>query len=301
MSGITRVGMVGFGEVGQILADDLGTRTEVDLQSFDLLFADATSIPSQAAAARRNVIASHSAAAAAAGCDLIISAVTASEAVKAARSVAGSISSGSYFLDLNSVSPSTRRAAAEVIEAGGGRFVEGALMSPIGRLRVEAPILLGGPHAAAFSAVAGSLGFSNARAFSDSLGQASAVKMCRSVLIKGMESLLAESLTAAGRYGVADDVLASLDDLLPLDDWPSKARYMISRSLQHGERRAEEMREVAETIAEAGLNPFMSAATAKRQEWAAQFAAARDEDLTNMLDALARTGNTDPPREGLDG
>jgi hypothetical protein len=62
---------------------------------------------------------------------------------------------------------------------------------------------------------------------------------------------------------------------------------MISRSLQHGRRRAEEMREVARTVAEAGIDPWMSDACAQRQEWAAAHAGARDRSpLAPLLDAV---------------
>jgi len=82
-------------------------------------------------------------------------------------------------------------------------------------------------------------------------------------------------------------VLESLRDLLPGADWPELSRYMLSRSLQHGRRRAEEMREVATTVGEAGIDPLMSTAIAARQEWAARHAAAaRVEPLTELLDAV---------------
>ena len=82
-------------------------------------------------------------------------------------------------------------------------------------------------------------------------------------------------------------VLASLDNLVPLPDWPDKARYMISRAIEHGTRRAEEMREAAKTVSEAGLDPLMSAATAARQDWASGFKSALDEaSLHAMLDAV---------------
>jgi hypothetical protein len=62
---------------------------------------------------------------------------------------------------------------------------------------------------------------------------------------------------------------------------------MISRSMIHGRRRAEEMREVARTVAEAGLEPHMSAASAQRQDWAAEFPeAASLDELESMLDAV---------------
>jgi hypothetical protein len=82
-------------------------------------------------------------------------------------------------------------------------------------------------------------------------------------------------------------VLASLTDLFPGPDWPQLAGYMISRTLEHGVRRAEEMREVARTVEEAGVSPWMSRATAERQDWAPQFKAAlNQDDLKAMLDSI---------------
>ena len=160
-------------------------------------------------------------------------------------------------------------------------------MSPILPRRITAPILLGGPYAESLQAAVQALGFSGAEVFSEILGQASAAKMCRSVMVKGIEALLTESLLAARRYRVEGAVLESLSGLLPSVDWTSLSRYMISRSLQHGRRRAEEMREAARTVADAGIDAWMSAACAQRQDWAAQFGTeARQEALEQLLDAL---------------
>jgi 3-hydroxyisobutyrate dehydrogenase-like beta-hydroxyacid dehydrogenase len=128
--------------------------------------------------------------------------------------------------------------------------------------------------------------------YSARLGQASAAKMCRSVMVKGIESLLTESLTAARHYGVEQTVLDSLSDLFPLGDWPKLAHYMISRSLEHGTRRAEEMREVARTVADAGFAPVMSSATALCQDWAAAHKTALEtNNLPEQLDRLLAMRN----------
>jgi 3-hydroxyisobutyrate dehydrogenase-like beta-hydroxyacid dehydrogenase len=194
---------------------------------------------------------------------------------------------GAYFLDVNSVSPSVKTQSAALIDDSGARYVEAAIMSPINPKRVGSPMLLGGKHAAAFLPLAQALGFSGAEVFSDQVGRASAAKMCRSVMIKGMEALLTESLLSARHYGVESTVIDSLRNLFPVADWSTLARYMISRSLVHGRRRAEEMREVAQTVSEAGLRPHMSAACAERQDWAASFRdAASIEELDAMLDAV---------------
>jgi len=284
-----RIALIGFGEVGQRLGADLRARGQTDLCAWDVLFVDPASAPSRALGAGA-VRAARNAAEALTGAGVVISAVTAGECVAAARTAAPALAPGALYLDLNSVSPRTKSEAAAAVGACGGRYVEAAVMSPIGPKGVASPILLGGPHARAFRAAARTLGFDGAEVFSEVIGAASAAKMCRSVMIKGIEALLTESLLAARRYGVEDAVLTSLGDLLPLPDWPARSRYMISRSLQHGRRRAAEMREVAVTVREAGIEPWMSAACAARQDWAATHAAAlRRESLPQLLDAILAT------------
>lgn len=281
-----RVCLLGFGEVGQALAVDLGARGVSNLLAWDILFPVADSAPSRAIAAK-GLRAGASVEDAVANADLVISAVTAAQDAVAARSCARHLQRNAYFLDVNSVSPAVKVEVSRIVEAAGGRYVEAAIMSPINPRRAASPMLFGGAHAAEFLPIARQLGFSNASVFSDRVGSASAAKMCRSVIVKGMEALLGESLLAARRYGVEDAVLESLGSLLAKDDWHAQARYMISRSLIHGRRRAEEMREVARTVVEAGFEPRMSSACAVWQDWAsAHRAAAAHENLNDMLDAM---------------
>jgi 3-hydroxyisobutyrate dehydrogenase-like beta-hydroxyacid dehydrogenase len=289
--------LLGFGEVGQTLAADLTARGAAALTAWDILFARRDSAPSRAIADTR-VRAGTDAREAVAPADLIISAVTAAQDIEAARSVAPYLHRGAYFLDLNSVAPGAKQEAHRVIESSGAKYVEAAVMSPIAPRRITSPMLLGGPHAAAFLPMARELGFAGARVFSDQIGRASAAKMCRSVIVKGLESLLCESLLSARRYGVEDTVLESLRNLFAADDWQKQSRYMISRSLIHGRRRAEEMREAARTVAEAGFEPWMSSACARWQDWAADHRDAQThEHLHEMLDAmLARHARQGRPR-----
>jgi len=286
VSSFQHVCLLGFGEVGQALAADFQAAGVTQLTAFDLLFKNSESACTRAAVDAKVRVAG-SAAEAVATADLIVCAVTAAQDLAAAQSVAGAMQSGAYFLDVNSVSPGVRARAAELIDGSGARYVEAAIMSPIHPKRVGSPMLFGGQHAAEFLPLAQALGFSGAEVFSEQIGRASAAKMCRSVMIKGMEALLTESLLSARHYGVESTVMQSLRNLFPAADWSTLARYMISRSLIHGRRRAEEMREVARTVSEAGLDPHMSAACAQRQDWAAGSRdAASIEDLNEMLDAV---------------
>ena len=286
---IARLCLLGFGEVGQTLAADLRAHVG-SITAWDLKFAESASAPTLAAG-QLGVIAAADARSSVAEADLVISAVTAGQIGEAADSVARHLKRQAYYFDLNSTSPAAKQAAAAVIDAAGGRFVEAAIMSPIAPRRVASPMLVGGVHAAGFLPLANQLGFAGAQLFSDKLGAASAAKMCRSVVIKGLEALMLESLLTARKFGVEQAVLDSLQSTSPADTWRTQGRYMISRALVHGRRRAEEMREAARTVAEAGLAPRMSGACAEWQEWAADHSAAANDGLEQMLDTLLA-----PPR-----
>lgn len=285
---IRTICLLGFGEVGQTLAEDLPS---YHLTAWDVLFADPASKPSKALSSH-GVPLAKSAAEAVAEADLVVSAVTAAQDVTAAKTVAGGLRKGAFFLDFNSASPEAKKQSAEIVNGAGGRYVEAAVMAPIGPKRIATPMLLGGPHAEAFLPLGQEAGFSGMSFFSADYGKASAAKMCRSVMVKGIEALLTESLVSARHYGVEQTVLDSLSDLFPVGDWPKLARYMISRALEHGTRRAEEMREVAQTVADAGLTPLLSSATAERQDWAAARKKALEaETLPDMLDRLLAMRN----------
>jgi 3-hydroxyisobutyrate dehydrogenase-like beta-hydroxyacid dehydrogenase len=288
-AGFTRIALIGFGEVGQTLGADL-LAAGASVTAYDPLFGNSNSVPSRALPKIR-VVAQKTALEAVRDAELVISAVTAASDLDAARSVVPGLPAAAFYLDVNSVSPGMKQACSKIIEDSSGRYVEAAVMTPIAPKRIASSMLLGGPHAADFITRAQELGFSGAKAFSQIIGQASATKMCRSVVIKGTEALLLESLVAARHYGVEKTVLDSLSDLMPVGDWDRLARYMISRALEHGTRRAEEMRESAKTVAEAGLAPLMTAATAEREDWAAaqKDALAHMNDLGALLDAIRRT------------
>lgn len=285
---MTHVALVGLGEVGTVLARDL----DASIVAWDTAFADPNSAASRNASTG-GITTAPDAYRAVRGADLIISAVTAAHDLDAAKSVAETLD-GAWFLDLNSAAPAQKQAAADVIERAGGRYVEAAVMSPIMPQGLAAPILLGGPHAAEFEAFARRLGFTGMEPYADVVGLASATKLCRSVVIKGVEALLTEAMLTARTWGVEARVLASLSNLLPCDDWEALAGYMISRSLLHGTRRAEEMREAAATVSGAGIEPMLSDAVARRQDWAATFHNVTNDALRPMLDAMLSDKGREP-------
>jgi 3-hydroxyisobutyrate dehydrogenase-like beta-hydroxyacid dehydrogenase len=299
------IALIGYGEVGRILAEDLRAQDHA-VVAHDLKLAGPGAAPLQQHAAAHGVNLADSAAAAVRSADLVISAVTASQAVPVAEACAAALPAGAFFLDFNSASPGAKRRAAEAVHAHGGRYVEGAVMTSVPPYRSRVPLLLGGPHAAALKPLLDELGFA-ATVHSAELGLASATKMCRSVVIKGLEAMLIESFTTARAHGVEDAVIASLKETFPGIDWEKQASYFFQRVIEHGRRRSEEVREVAVTVREAGLEPFSAAGTAERQAHIADLADAgvfgtrgtpgfaRSADWRTEADRLLAHRNQDKP------
>src|SRR5437764_687912 len=283
------IGLVGYGEVGRILAEDL-RKQDVKVAAYDIkLRSDQAGGPLRDHASTHGVALTTSHADLAAQSDFIVSAVTASQAVPVAEACAPAVKHGAWFIDFNSASPGAKQRAAALIDASGGRYVEGAVMTSIPPKRIKVPLLLGGAGAATLAPLLLKLGF-DAHVAAKELGVASAVKMCRSVMIKGLEAMVIESFTTARAYGVEDAVLASLKETYPGIDWEKQGAYFFQRVIEHGRRRAEEVREVAETVREAGLTPWSAQGTAERQAWIADLA---DEGLFGAKGSAAFARSAD--------
>jgi 3-hydroxyisobutyrate dehydrogenase-like beta-hydroxyacid dehydrogenase len=267
-----RIGIIGYGEVGQLFGAALVAAGVAQVKAFDIALDDPARRGRMVESAERDRLQlTASASATVVDCDLVISAVTASATREAAAGAAGAMRKGAFFLDINSASPGTKADCGALVAASGGRYVEAAVMNAVPPYGIGVPMLIGGPDAAAAAPTLAALGFA-ATIASDRLGVASAIKMCRSVVLKGMEAIVIESYVAARRYGVENEVLASLAETFPGMDWERNGDYFFSRVIQHGQRRAEEMREAAATVREAGLEPFMAGAIADRQAWVAKLA-----------------------------
>ncbi|VWC25928.1 NAD(P)-dependent oxidoreductase [Burkholderia lata] len=277
------IAFIGFGEAGSLLGGALAAQN-VRVAMYDRLLDDAHAARAMRnRAARLKVRVAPTLADAVRDVRWIVSAVTASSDADVADAVAACIRPGQTFIDINSVSPALKQHGQQRIEAAGGHYVEAAVMAPVPPYGLAVPMLLGGPQAEAVAHELKALGF-NARAVSARVGVASAAKMCRSVMIKGIEALTVECLGAARAYGADALVLASLrktfDQFATVPDLPG---YLISRVAEHGRRRAAEMREVCETLREGGIAPEMSAACARAQDRFVDRIAERGLDYDPLL------------------
>jgi 3-hydroxyisobutyrate dehydrogenase-like beta-hydroxyacid dehydrogenase len=268
------IGIVGYGEVGKIFSAGLiGKPGVTGVAAWDSKFSQpAVYAAEQAHAQQSGVQAAASMRGMCETATFILSSVTASNTLAVAQEAATYLRAGTLFLDLNSASPGTKQECAAAIEAAGGHYVEAGVMTSVPPYGIKVPMLLGGEQAAALATELAAWGL-DVKAVSQKLGIASAIKMSRSVMIKGLEALVIESYATARVYGVEDFVLPTLQETFPSIDWEKQGAYFFSRVAQHGKRRAEEMRESARTVREAGFEPLMACAIADKQQWVADLAA----------------------------
>jgi 3-hydroxyisobutyrate dehydrogenase-like beta-hydroxyacid dehydrogenase len=243
--------LLGYGEAGRTFAraGDWGMGVRVfDVKQLTELYGDdgvAGCLTSQAAIA---------------GTPLIISLVTADQALIAAQDASLHIVAGALYLDLNSVAPDTKCAAAAAIEAAGGHYVDVAVMAPVHPERLAIPLLISGPQSEAAQAALADLGFSQMRIVGATVGRAAIIKMLRSIMYKGLEALTAECALACQQADVLEEVAQSLGS-----GWADEANYRMERMMTHGLRRAAEMEEVVKTLEGLGIAPMMTKGIVERQ------------------------------------
>lgn len=256
--------LFGYGEAGRTFARAAGWETQAQvfdaktdaLQTRDAVLADYDTDGVSGATNPNEALR---------GSLAILSLVTADQALSVAQNAATHLSPNALYFDMNSVAPDTKRQAAKLIDAAGGRFVDVAIMAPVDPARLAVPLLVSGPNADTGAEALIMLGFTNVRVVAGDVGAASSIKMIRSIMVKGQEALTAEMMLAAKAAGVTDEVLSSLGD-----GWDAKAEYNLERMRTHGIRRAAEMKEVAKTLTALGVEPVMTSGTIRRQSEMAQ-------------------------------
>jgi len=259
---LPRLALIGFGEAGSTFAR--AGEWGGNARAFDIAAAR------RSAMEQSGVTACADAGSALAGAQIVLSLVTADAALAAARDYAPALSAGTLWCDMNSVAPDTKRAAAEAVEAAGGRYVDVAVMAPVDPAALSVPLLLSGGAAQDAAALLGALGFSRTRIVGDAVGRASAIKIIRSVMVKGLEALSFECAAAADRAGVFEEVMASLDASEKTLPWAGRVAYNRERMETHGVRRAAEMEEASKTLLDLGIEPVMTRGTVLLQRRAAK-------------------------------
>ncbi len=265
MKNSVNITLIGYGEVGSTFAREFLARGDTRVTAYDLKFDAPDHAALRDRASRGGVAVGANHAAAARGADVVISAVTADVALAVAEQAATYLAKDQLFFDINSASPGAKTKAAAAVNGRGARYVEGAVMAPVSRPGIKVPILAGGPAAAAAADLLNGFGM-NVKAVTTEPGRASATKLCRSIMIKGIEALIVDCAAASKEWGVERDVFASLEATFPGIDFDKLATDMAGRVRQHGLRRAAEMREAGLMLDDLGRDGSLARAVADAQQ-----------------------------------
>lgn len=295
-----RIGYLGFGEVGSEFARGFGGQGVSGQVAFDPMRvhpALGPTIAARAAAAGVSLLADPAALAAAA--EVLVLAVPCAVADAALASLAPALGGGHLVVDVTASSGEAKKRRAGPVEAAGAAFVDVALMGPVSTNGIRVPALVSGGGADAFRDRFAPLGMV-LEVVSAQAGDASAVKMIRSVFTKGIMALLVEMCVAARRAGVEELVLSSIVRTMEEAPFAATANRYLCGVAVHAYRQAAEMHEVIATLRELGVEPLTAGATLQRLQRVAEaglreeFQGVRPTRYGQVVDALERAAARRP-------
>lgn len=285
-----KIAFIGFGEAASAFVEGWAVESSAMVTAYDIK-TDAIDgdvrMAKWADYKRMAVTGCESLAEALKGAEVVFSLVTADQAATVAAQAASLIKKDTLFFDCNSCAPGTKRKNSDVINGAGGRYVDVAVMAPVHPKLHKTPVSVCGAYKEAAKDVFDALEM-NVTLVEGDIGAASSIKMVRSIMMKGLEALFAECVLAGRKAGVDAVVLDSLDKTYPGFNFKEKAAYMLERSMTHGIRRAAEMREVALTVDELGLNGDMARGAVQWQQRLGdlQMHAQENEDYQTRADRI---------------
>lgn len=278
---IHRIGFIGFGEVGKIFASAMAA-SGAEVSYYDVIRTDV--VPGVAYLPLDELVGR---------CEILLSTVATHVAVSVAETAAPLLTSRNTYADMNSTSASVKRRIAGIIGTTAADFVEGAILSAVGEAGAKASILVAGASAEAFARRMNRLGLVNVKYFSSVVGEASQVKMLRSIFSKGVECLLLEMLVAGMRAGVAEYLWKDIVDFMTKHPFQGIAENWIKTHPGASIRRYHEMEQVLETLKELGIDPVMTRGTTEffRKSAASGLAARfprKPDDVWEVPEELAK-------------
>ena len=228
--------------------------------------------------------------------NMVISATSASEAVNVANAASPFLSKGDIFVDVNAACPDTMKEVFDILRKTDCIFVDVAMMADVKSNRHKVPMFVSGPGAERFENLMSPYGM-NIRIVGDAPGQASAIKMVRSVFTKGVEALLMEVFTAAQEYKIVDLTMENLAKSMDSTTFEKRANVLLGKTAIHSARRIHEMEDVIKTLNSLGVDSIMSRATLEnfirieRLGLNEYFSGETPQDYKQVLEAISKSPN----------
>lgn len=264
------IAFIGFGEAAWHLCKRLGRQPSLRLRAFDTALADRQQAPVlESRAHQANVTLCHTLAEACTGVRYVICLTSAASALSVAQSVLPLLQPGQRYIDMNSASPAVKQAIDHLPRPQGVGFCDAAVMGTVPESGHRVPVLLAGDAAVDFATALTPFGM-QLTVLEGNAGSASALKMLKSVVMKGLPQLFLEAFCAAQQAGVLDALVASLGQSLNGKTVEQLAETFCYRTVQHAARRSAEMTDVVATLHSLGTDTAMSAAARQKLDMLAE-------------------------------
>jgi 3-hydroxyisobutyrate dehydrogenase-like beta-hydroxyacid dehydrogenase len=259
-----RLGLVGYGEVGHALGAGMRSAGNTHVVAYDIAWLDSPySGQIRAHADADGVRLVESPEMLARESDFIIAVTPGSKSVAAASAIAGFLTSEHTYVDIASSTPRVKVEVARVLANSGAAVADGGIVGTPLRDGHRLPIVASGPAAERFRDIMNPWGL-RIEVVGTEIGAGSAFKIVRSVVMKGLEALLVECGLASARYGIQDEVFASISAWMDTGPFMDTVTFLLRTNVIHAQRRSEEMEMSASALEEIGIEPIMTRATVRR-------------------------------------
>lgn len=295
------LGFIGFGEAAFHICSGLHEEGVTGIVAFDLMATDiqmGSLVRERAASAHVTLIPSLKEMLGKS--EVILCATSAKSALAIAKEAQPFLREGQLYADINSASPQVKREIGAVVGQTGALFVDVAVMALVPQHRHKVPMAVSGTGAHQFTEFLAPFGM-DITYINDRAGSSSAIKMLRSIFIKGLAALLLEALTASRKAGVEGEIMESIRETIEEQPFEKLANLLLTRNAVTAERRVAEMGEVISCIEEMGLDSSISRATrAKLQalvemDLKTRFGHKPPAHYTQVLDAIIELSGKKEP------
>lgn len=202
--------------------------------------------------------------------DIIFAAVPSSFTMDVCNDIKECLHPGQLYVDVSASTPAIKESIWESIKDTGVLFVDAAMLGSLPKDKHQVPITASGNGAEEFHKLMTLYGMKITLA-GDKAGSASAIKLVRSIFMKGIAALMLDTMQAADAYGVSNEIVASIGKSMDGIPFQSHLDRLITGTALHCNRRATELKGSIAMLEEVGLNPEMTAAAKHSHEALAKY------------------------------
>ncbi|MFS0713744.1 NAD(P)-binding domain-containing protein [Microbacterium sp. 2P01SA-2] len=252
-AGPTPLAVIGLGEAGRLYAQG-AVAAGYDVTGYDP-FAPETP---------EGVTRATTLAEAVAAAEIVLTLTTASLSEQIAAEAAPHLRTDATYVDCTTASPEVLARVAEVIETAGPAFADVAILGPVPLRGAATDAIVSGSGRAVATDTLRSFGAS-VEGGGEVAGDASARKLLRSILMKGLGAIITEAL-AAGRAAGSEQWIRDQIARQLAGDGHAVVERLERGTRTHAARRAHEMAAVADYLESLGVAHDMATATQHTHE-----------------------------------